>query len=173
MARRGAQCTVIIHQCNQWVSIETLNLAKRPGKRVLTQPRCRKRNAKNNLQVGTESFPPSFIAEPRYAPVAHLWVFVEPGCTSTKWKEDRRSRFPTTCAWRASFRLRSLAIGIAPQLASSPARTVGQIQESTCIENLVVAKRRPSRETRSRHTVLSTSSVNRDLTSQSRLGLIL
>lgn len=53
------------------------------------------------------------------------------------------------------------------------ARWGTSIQESTCIENLVVAKRRPSRETRLRHTVPSTSSVNRDLTSQSRLGLIL
>lgn len=150
MARRGVQCTVTIHQCNQWASRETLNLAKGPGKKVLTQPRCRKRNMQ---RTHCRWEPKASILRllPRLVimlPVAHSVIFVEPDCTSTKWKEDRRSRFPTTCASYSS----SLAIGNRASACLFIRAHDGATQGPTS-KTWLLQKRRPSRETRSRHTL--------------------
>lgn len=176
-AVHGHHSSLITNATIRWVGVETLILAKGLAK-VLTQPRCRKRNAKNKCRWEPKAsilrLLPRLVLLPRSP-----HQVVEPGCTSIKGKEDRRSRFPTTCASRASF---SSSLPGNRSRASSCLFIIRRARwgnTGTHIENLVVANRRPSRDTRARHThttitttVPSTSAVNRDLTSQSRLEFI-
>ncbi|GAB1732401.1 hypothetical protein NU195Hw_Modified_398t1 [Hortaea werneckii] len=113
-------------------------------------------------------------AETRSAPILTL-LSLSALAQNGKSTDDRA--FPPTCAWRTSFRPRILAIGIAPQLASSPSRALwghkhqNPPRKPGCCETASSARNAIEEQYSTVHTAINHNGV-RDLTGPSRLELI-